>query len=50
MGPNTTIKTDSEVIIELCEIIFYQQKHIEELENEIKYLKTENSTLNSQKE
>lgn len=50
MGPSTTVKTDSDVIIELCEIIFYQQKHIEELENEVKYLKSENSTLNSQKE
>lgn len=46
----TTVSSDSDIIIELCEIIFYQQKHIEELENEIKILKTENSTLNSDKE
>jgi hypothetical protein len=46
----TTVNSDSDIIIELCEIIFYQQKHIEELENEIKILKTENSTLNSDKE
>ena len=45
-----TVSSDSDIIIELCEIIFYQQKHIEELENEIKFLKTENSTLNSDKE
>lgn len=36
-----TIKTDSDIIIELCEIIFYQQKRIEELEQEIKELKEE---------
>ncbi len=50
MGPSTTIKTDSDIIIELCEIIFYQQKRIEQLEDEIKYLKSENSTLNSKEE
>ena len=35
------VNTDSDIIIELCEIIFYQQKHIEELEQEIKRLKEE---------
>lgn len=41
-------KTDSEIIIELCEIIFYQQKRIEELADNIKYLTAENSTLKSE--
>lgn len=42
------IKSDSEIIMELCNIITYQQKHIEELELENKMLKYENSTLKSQ--
>lgn len=42
-----TIKTDSDIIKELCEIIFYQQHRIEELELEKKSLEYENSTLKS---
>lgn len=42
------IRTDSEIIIELCDIITYQQHRIEELEQEIKMLKYNNSTLKSE--
>lgn len=43
-----TIMSDTEVIVELCDIIAYQQKRIEQLEDEVKYLKSENSTLKSE--
>ena len=42
------LSTDSEIIIELCNIICYMQKRIDKLEDEKKMLEYENSTLKSQ--
>lgn len=43
----TVRMTDEQLIVELCKIIFEQQDKIEALENELKMLKSENSTLKS---
>lgn len=44
---STVRMSDEQLIVELCKIIFEQQDKIEKLENEVKMLETENSTLKS---